>query len=259
MVIGCDGAHSKVRELLLGHERAALQPIGDFATATIYSKHTREHALQLRARPCHPLYQIGLHQKGFVSWLCVHNAEDKDHPENWTFFNYTSYRLPPGVDQSKWSKADLIRYQKNIVKENDFVDPFKSIYAWLSDDEENVLYTRLMDWDPRSPDHAWDNREGRVTLAGDAAHPMSFQRGQGLNNALQDALELRNTIASVWKDDDGVPATARKDALNAYEKQMIERGGKEVQLSRENTFMVHGENFQNSHLPTKGLNAESQA
>ncbi|KIW96496.1 uncharacterized protein Z519_03565 [Cladophialophora bantiana CBS 173.52] len=66
----------------------------------------------------------------------------------------------------------------------------------------------------------WDNTDGRVTLAGDAAHAMLPHRGQGLNNALKDASEI-------------VDALSLKDAIDAYEAEMIPRGAAEVGLTRQ--------------------------
>lgn len=56
-----------------------------------------------------------------------------------------------------------------------FSEPWKSAFAWLKDDQK-VWYAPLTQWDPSLPEHAWDNHGGRVTLAGDAAHPMTFRR-----------------------------------------------------------------------------------
>jgi 2-polyprenyl-6-methoxyphenol hydroxylase-like FAD-dependent oxidoreductase len=65
--------------------------------------------------------------------------------------------------------------------------------------------------------HAWQHRRG-ITLIGDAAHVMSPFAGEGVNNAMRDALELALAIAN---DDDAgyeaamferVVATARESA-----------------------------------------------
>jgi len=244
LVVGCDGAQSTVRSLLLGPDQAALSSVGNFATAMIYTKHTREHALALREPPFHPLYQVGVHPAGHACILAVHDAEDEAHPENWSFFHYISYDAPSGHEN--WSKRQLIAYQKQLAK--DFGEPWNSAYEWLSDDEERVWLTTLRDWDPRLSEHKWDNHNGRVTLAGDAAHPMSFQRGQGLNNAIQDAYELCKAI-STFSNDGGHQAVA----IDTYENEMIERGGKEVELSHANTFLLHSNSGEHSHLAKQGM------
>jgi 2-polyprenyl-6-methoxyphenol hydroxylase-like FAD-dependent oxidoreductase len=47
-------------------------------------------------------------------------------------------------------------------------EPFRSAVAWLPDDTE-IKYNKIAYWHPVP----WDNHNGSVTLAGDAAHPMT--------------------------------------------------------------------------------------
>ncbi|CAK1366885.1 unnamed protein product [Cercospora beticola] len=244
LVVGCDGSRSAVRTLLLGFEKAALVPVGGYATAMIYANYSREHALALRAPPFHPLYQVGMHPDGYLCWFSLHDGDDKDHPENWKFFQYISYEAPPG--HADWSKQQLVAYQKQLAQK--FGEPWKSAYEWISDDETEVWNTEIRDWDPRKPENEWDNHSGRVTLAGDSAHPMSFQRGQGLNNAVQDAYELFTAIRSFTNG-----GGAQAAAIDAYEAEMKARGGKEVQMSRENTIMMHSKSQKDSHLVKQGM------
>ncbi|KAK4614213.1 FAD-dependent monooxygenase cctM [Fulvia fulva] len=197
LLIGCDGAHSLVRSNLVGGLSAQLKPLG-FATAMCYSKHTAEHAKWLRSPPFHPINQFAVHPDGKAAWLSVHDAENKDDPSSWTFFHYISYPTPP--DHDKWNTAKLLQHQKELAKS--FCEPWRSIYQWMPDDATEVWNTSLQDWDPSLPEHGWDSQHGRVTLAGDAAHPMTFQRGQGANNALQDALELCRAAETCWQSVD---------------------------------------------------------
>lgn len=83
LVVGTDGPHSRVRQLLVGEDNARVEPT-EFATTMCFTQHTREHALFLRAPPHHPLYQVGAHPQGTFAWLSLHDGEDPDHPENWT-------------------------------------------------------------------------------------------------------------------------------------------------------------------------------
>jgi len=47
-------------------------------------------------------------------------------------------------------------------------EPFRSAVAWIPDDTV-VTYDTMAYW----VSIPWDNHDGRVTLAGDAAHPMT--------------------------------------------------------------------------------------
>ncbi|MBO0825491.1 MAG: FAD-dependent monooxygenase [Actinobacteria bacterium] len=78
----------------------------------------------------------------------------------------------------------------------------------------------------RTPLPRWS--DGRLTLLGDAAHPMLPHLGQGVNQALEDAVTLA-TLLGVWADSADVPR-----ALAAYEGLRRDRTAR-VQLgSRRN-------------------------
>ncbi|KAF6235868.1 hypothetical protein HO173_006064 [Letharia columbiana] len=85
--VASDGTHSTVRELLVGAEKAKVTPT-EFATSLCFTKHSRERALFLRSTPFHPLYQVAPHPNGYFGWLSLHDGDDVDHPEKWTFFHY---------------------------------------------------------------------------------------------------------------------------------------------------------------------------
>ena len=50
-------------------------------------------------------------------------------------------------------------------------EPFRSAFLALEKDAK-IYCNRLSQW----PTVAWDNHKGSVTLAGDAAHPMTFRK-----------------------------------------------------------------------------------
>ncbi|MFN7922348.1 MAG: FAD-dependent monooxygenase [Bryobacteraceae bacterium] len=73
----------------------------------------------------------------------------------------------------------------------------------------------------RDPAPAWGS--GRVTLLGDAAHPMTPNLGQGGCQAIEDGLELARSLAAHRDPGDG---------LRAYEAARIARTGPIVMASR---------------------------
>lgn len=85
-------------------------------------------------------------------------------------------------------------------------------------------------------------KAGKVTLIGDAAHPMSPFKGQGANQALLDALALARIISrgcrplSHWRK-----AGVRASVLNKFEYEMIERSASKVKDSAEAAAFLHSE------------------
>lgn len=79
-------------------------------------------------------------------------------------------------------------------------------------DEDAIVRTDVCD---RPPAKRWG--DGRVTLMGDAAHPMTFAVGQGAAQALEDALEVTAAIADSGGGDE------KAATLRAYEQRRIPR------------------------------------
>ncbi len=90
-----------------------------------------------------------------------------------------------------------------------FTDPVERVIDATS--EEAIFRTDVFD---RPPDERWG--EGRVTLLGDAAHPMTFAVGQGAAQALEDALAIGRVLGA------GAPGDLDV-ALRSYERPRIAR------------------------------------
>jgi 2-polyprenyl-6-methoxyphenol hydroxylase-like FAD-dependent oxidoreductase len=95
-----------------------------------------------------------------------------------------------------------------IERFRDFADPVLRVIDATS--EEAIFRTDVFD---RPPDERWG--EGRVTLLGDAAHPMTFAVGQGAAQALEDALAIGRVLGEDGADPDA--------ALRSYERPRIAR------------------------------------
>jgi salicylate hydroxylase len=120
--------------------------------------------------------------------------------------------------------------------------------SWSAPGDPDVLLREFEGWDPRvgsvlqqvdetfrwalydrEPLPTWT--KGRLTLLGDAAHPMLPHLGQGANQSIEDGMALATILARV--DNASVPA-----ALLAYERLRRERVA-EVQLgARQNGLRV---------------------
>jgi len=56
-------------------------------------------------------------------------------------------------------------------KGSHYGSPFKEIFTNIKEDGAIIWHNRLAYW----PTKRWDDRGGKITLVGDAAHPMTFR------------------------------------------------------------------------------------
>jgi 2-polyprenyl-6-methoxyphenol hydroxylase-like FAD-dependent oxidoreductase len=88
----------------------------------------------------------------------------------------------------------------------------------------------LEDW----PCLEWDNRNGLVTLIGDAAHAMVMYRGEAANHGVLDAYHLVRALKKVYAGGAG-----QRDMVDAYEGEMRDRTSVAVGWSREACIGAH--------------------
>ncbi|KAJ4343067.1 hypothetical protein N0V87_000787 [Didymella glomerata] len=244
LLVGADGARSTTRTMLLGPELGAINHIPYCATF-IQQRFTSEQALYLRS--FHPLFLASAHPNNTFAFFGMHDAPDPNDPSSWTFFFYVSWRssLEEQEATKHWTDAQRVKQQKELAKQ--FCDPWKSALEWTPDDA-SAWYLGLTDWDPGAEGHCWDNHNGLVTLVGDACHPMTYQRGQGLNHSVTDAGKLRDALVKIQENGN------QAESIREFEEEMIKRGGTEVRDGTANTGMLHDwERIKESPLFKKGM------
>lgn len=124
--------------------------------------------------------------------------------------------------------SDVPKGRKREVTERlrGYYEPLREIVGATK--EENILRTDLYDRDPAK---RWGAR--RVTLLGDAAHPMTPSLGQGACQAIEDAAVLAQALCGTGT------VTER---LRRYENERIGRTGSVVRRSRRMGKVMQTEN-----------------
>ncbi|KAF2825514.1 FAD/NAD(P)-binding domain-containing protein [Ophiobolus disseminans] len=225
VLVGCDGAKSKVRESVVGVEDAGLT---DVPISMFNFPYKFEAGLAVRVRGLNPLFSMSIHpESGTMFWLSIQDILGDD-PATWTFqilLTFPDATLPPSTDLSTQAARHAL-FQSRAAT---YAEPWRSVGLALSPSTPIPL-DRASYWSRAA---AWDNRSGRMTLCGDAAHPLTPHRGQGLNLALQDAEAYVAAMKSV------VDGKGLKEAVDGYDKMVLERGVREMGVSLKQTLDIH--------------------
>jgi len=202
IAVACDGVNSIVRRQFYPAEKLAFTGINAWRGVT-------------RRKPILPgrsYMRIGTIETGKIVIYPIGEPDaDGNQLINWT----TELRMP-GEPMNDWNKPGKIE---------DFLPVYEGWrFDWLDVPDliaksDTVLEYPMVDKDPVS---RWTF--GRLTLMGDAAHPMYPRGSQGAAQAVIDARTLADELA---KGGDA------RDALLAYEKARLETTAKIVRTNRE--------------------------
>lgn len=96
----------------------------------------------------------------------VLNVPDPEKPETWTFQLLCTW----AEDDASSLENQQSRLNEVKARHSVFADPFGCANAWIPEGTP-VSFSKVTYWEPIP----WDNHGGKISLAGDAAHPMTFR------------------------------------------------------------------------------------
>jgi 2-polyprenyl-6-methoxyphenol hydroxylase-like FAD-dependent oxidoreductase len=191
IVIAADGIRSAVRRSLFGEEPLRYGGHRAWRAGTRFDdERTRDRFVEVWG--VGGGFGFGPAGAGRVYWYCFE-------------------AVPEGAPAPERPREEFLR------RYGAWFDPIPALIA--STEQEAIEPTFTYD---RRPRRTWGR--GRVTLLGDAAHPMKPNIGQGAAQALEDAVVLGACVA---ESDD------LEQSLRAYERRRIRRANAVVRASRQ--------------------------
>ena len=270
LVVGADGSRSKVRSSLIPSNPSLSRnqelPVRLLGVTVVYAS-----TLALKLKALDPFFFQGGDPRTntflYFSFLDTpSNNTREDDPNSyecqiilsWPYkMGYMGNKEP--LDVPKTGK-ERVAVMKEMAK--GWAEPFQEMVMSIPEDADAKAII-LEDFVPK--ERLWTNMEGRATLVGDAAHTMTMctysiyyallalemmlmmlqDRGEGANHGITDIALLLEKILppllniSVPTFLHGPGSQTLQDAIDAYEKEMIQRAGPAVLTSRRACLDAH--------------------
>ncbi|PGG97351.1 hypothetical protein AJ79_09222 [Helicocarpus griseus UAMH5409] len=245
----CEGRHSLDANLLIGADdgksfsRATPLP---FKMLNFNAKYPDDpyKARYIRDN-LRPFADHGIHPMGVCFFKCLKGVRDPGDPRTWSFQVMITYPPKFPVPDCVQEKSREQNYAHDIIKilhtyiAPHCAEPRRSALLWLWEEHTVIPKDTLQICSPKQ----WDNRSGRVTLVGDAAHAVSFYRGQSFNDCIRGAVSLVDQIVKIVNTVPEHRDKAREEHIGQYigqyDAEVFDRarggggGGEEVKLSAE--------------------------
>ena len=197
-VIGADGIHSKVRQVLFGQDKP------DFTGAVAW-----RGLVPMEKLPPHIAQMLG------TNWLGPHGHVLHYPVRRGEIMNFITF-----VERDDWQVESWVTQGTNAELANDFRGWHDDVHAIIRNIETPYKWAMMV----RGPMPRWS--EGRVTLMGDACHPTLPFLGQGGVMAVEDGYVLAACLKKYFGDPER--------AFARYEDIRRERTATVVRKSHEN-------------------------
>ncbi|KAL8946602.1 MAG: hypothetical protein Q9222_007022 [Ikaeria aurantiellina] len=248
LLVGADGLRSRTRSVLFAHNpQLAINnvlPVRLLGASVVYP---RELASKMRALDPF-FFQGGDPLSDAFMWFSFLDTPTNNSRENpdtyecqilvsWPFrAGFKGRGMPLDIPATNHERVKLM---KELVQ--GWAEPFYECVMSVPADAE-VKAIALEDFVPKPG--LWDNQHGRITLMGDAAHAMTMFRGEAYNHGVTDIFvllsKILSAIPSVSEDGQTTPSQPTfKQAIDAYEAEMIQRTAPAVLTSRRACLDAH--------------------
>lgn len=232
LVIGCDGARSKVRQLLFSQDPDVAQlhtlPVRAMGVTTRLTFDQVQPLFRidpLLFQGCHPETGVFL-WFSTVSTPVLNRSSETGNPyfEGQLILSWLHKTKSDGIPDGN---AQRLAKMRELT--TGFAPQLREVIANLPQDTQ-VQAIALADW----PAKKWPNFDSRITLAGDAAHAMTMYRGEAYNHGVTDASLLATQLHFVK-----IGEKTQELALEEYEAEVLARTHDAVLLSRQACLDAH--------------------
>lgn len=263
VLVGADGIHSVVRSQKIGEHNSPLRYLGCIVILGITSSpqsssltsdgetvfQTADGETRMYAMP---FAKKGYETAGAAKYFT--NSTSFDQLNNGETMWQLSFPMTEEDAKALSSKGPSELKKEAMKRCGSWHDPIpdmlittpKELISGYPVYDREILEARLFRLgDARSDDDGSD----RVTMIGDAAHPMSPFKGQGANQALLDAVLLARTLFDVirqWKsrnndNNNDQEKASLENALGEFEGNMLERSAAKVKASADAAQLLHSD------------------
>ncbi|KAH8647899.1 hypothetical protein BX600DRAFT_443238 [Xylariales sp. PMI_506] len=125
-------------------------------------------ATALRLRQPHSTQYHAVHPKGYWLFIAIQDAADPTRPEDWVYQLQCMWKRTAEPDTKE---ADLDSLERHWRRAEQFAEPFRSAHLQIPAGTK-LHVNKMAYWVPQ----IWDTRDGRLLIAGNAAHAMTFRK-----------------------------------------------------------------------------------
>jgi 2-polyprenyl-6-methoxyphenol hydroxylase-like FAD-dependent oxidoreductase len=169
VLIGTDGGSSFVRQVVCRDIKGGCEAwdLG-YNFVNFPFTLTREQALWLD-ETINPSVDVGCHPKKMYSGIMILDKPDLEQPETWVFYVLSTWPKEKGVTYGK--DDDLLEEYRRRME--GWGDPYRKVADWIP--EGTKVRPVLGGLKVFAPKERWNNKDGRVTIGGDAARKFPYR------------------------------------------------------------------------------------
>ncbi|GMG56190.1 unnamed protein product [Ambrosiozyma monospora] len=231
MFIDCEGRSSLTRKLANPeHPEACTLPY-KFVGSIVELTPEEYHALKAKYDPL--LFQGTIPSSGTFFWFSLLSSPAHNGTSNYQCQVNISWKLADGVANLPFEsvKEAFAEVQKRTTGLHESLTVLRD--KLLKTGEKNYMELCLGDW----PFAEWNDHNGLLLLAGDAAHAMVMYRGEAANHGIADVKLLEGILESYLKEGGSWNKFAAK-----YQTKLRERAKPGVLMSRQACYDAHNWN-----------------